>query len=70
MNLLYLVATFLFAAKVTTDLDAFTPESKRRVDLFAFFLIGLVLIVLASAMPANGKPVQPPCFQVCGWSVI
>lgn len=70
MTVLYLAASLLFAAKVTMDLDAFTEQSKRRVDLFAFFLIGLILIILAFAMPANGKPVEPPCFQVCGWSVI
>lgn len=65
MTVLYLVALWLFAAKVSIDLEAFTPTSPRRVDLFAFFLIGLVALIFAFALGAGPiVGVTVPC-QSC-----
>lgn len=47
MTLLYYLALYLTASKVITRLDAFTPTSPRHVDLLAFLIIGLVMVVLS-----------------------
>lgn len=64
MTLLYLAASYLFAVKMIDDLDAFTPESKRRVDLFAFLLIAIILILFAFALARPLQPLQTPC-ELC-----
>lgn len=61
--MLFLTASTLAAYKITWDLDAFTDQSKRRVDMFAFLLIGLILIILSLIFPADGTPLVLPCVE-------
>jgi hypothetical protein len=61
VTLLYLLAITLVSYKVCADLDAFTKESSRVVDLIAFVVLGIILIVLALAMPQELTAFEPGC---------
>jgi hypothetical protein len=69
MTLLYLTASYLVASKVIEDLGAFTPESPKRVDLSAFGIIGLLLVVLALAFPPEVSSIDVCGISVC-WSPV
>lgn len=47
MTVLYYLAAYLTAFKLIGDLDAWTDDSSRAVDLGAFGILGLVMVVLA-----------------------
>jgi hypothetical protein len=50
VTVLYYAALYLLAFKVIDDLDAFTYQSKRRTDLLAFMVIGMLMLLLAVAI--------------------
>lgn len=52
MTFLYYVAAYLTAAKIMHDLDAWTAESSRSVDLTGFVVIATVMFLLTLLMGA------------------
>jgi hypothetical protein len=69
MTLLYLAAITLASYKICGDLNAFTDESPRRVDLTAFVILGIILIVLAMAIPQTFSTIEVGCGLVPCWSL-
>lgn len=63
MTVLFLTASTLASYKVVSDLHAFEPKSRRIVDLFAFLVLGIFIILLALAMPGQSLPPIEPCWE-------
>lgn len=69
MTLLYLAAITLTSYKVCTDLDAFTEQSSRRVDLTAFVVLGIIAMMLALAIPQSLPAIEIGCGLTACWTL-
>jgi hypothetical protein len=61
MTLLYLAAITLASYKVCSDLNAFTEQSPKRVDLAAFIILGIIALALAMAIPQALPAIDVGC---------